>query len=148
MKEIILYISCAISTFIIAIYEISYISNYSNINLILTNEIEGYNFTYICSIVNILNTIFLLWFLFDKNNIKIINCVIIINLIIGLWNISLYYNLKIIGRFNKIIILEFYVFLIKCLLFSILSFINYFYKLNKNYIILAEPLIQNDLIST
>ena len=144
----ILHICSIICIFIIAISEIKYISNNSDINLVLTNEIQGYNFTYICSILNILNTVFLLWILFDKNNIRIINyatILFIINLIIGLWAVALYYNLPIIGRFNEIIIIQFNIFLLECSLFGLfvfLSLFKYIYKSNDdtNYIILLEPI--------
>jgi hypothetical protein len=145
----VLHVCCIICIFIITIYEIKCISKNSNINLILTSEIEGYNFTYICSIINILNTIFLVLVLFDKNNTKIINYAVIlfiINLIIGLWTISLYCNLKIIGRFNDIIIIQFNIFLIECSLFGlfvILLSYKYIYDKNDNntnYVLVAEPI--------
>jgi len=150
----ILHICCIICIFIIAISEIQYISDHSNIELVTKNEMEGYNFTYLCSILNILNTIFLLWLLLDKKNSKIMYYAVMlfmINLIIGFWCVALYCNLKIIGRFNEIIIIQFNIFLIECSffgLFAILSFYKYLYETNDediNYVILAEPITKDNI---
>lgn len=143
-----LHIWCAFGIFIVVIYELKYVSKYGDTELILTSEIEGYNFTYGCSILNIFNVIFLLWVLFDKSNKKIITyafILFVINLIFGLWSISLYVNLKIIGRFNDIIILQFNIFLIECSLFLLFLVITFFKSFKQNerpvdYLILAEPI--------
>ena len=150
--QIVLHLCCIITIFSIAICEMKYISYYYNKDLVLTSEIEGYNFTYVCSIMNILNTIFLSWVLLDKNNVKIISYTImlfVINLIIGFWAVSLYCNLRIFGRFNDIIIIQFDLFLIECLIliiFIIFSFYKYhnnFNENNTNYDILPEPNIKD-----
>lgn len=154
MKNIfqnIIHFSCAISIFIIALWELKYICKYENIDLILTSEIQGYNFTYIYSILNIINSIFLLWILLDRSNKIIINYAIVLfimNLIMGLWNISLYYNLKVIGRFNQVIIIQFYIFVIELSLSLIYLMITYYNKSNENkeyYIVLEEPLQNNEI---
>ena len=140
----IIHIWCAISIFIIALWELHYICKYENMDLILTSEVNGYNFTYIYSLLNIINSVFLLWILFNKFN-KIINYAIVlfvINLIMGIWNISLYCNLKVIGRFNQVIILQFYIFLIELSLLLIYFMIINYNRLNKindeSYVVLEE----------
>ena len=99
---------------------------------------------YIYSLLNIINSVFLLWILLDKFN-KIINYAIVLfvmNLMMGIWNISLYCNLKVIGRFNQVIILQFYIFLIELSLFLIYFMIIYYNKLNeideKCYVVLEK----------
>jgi hypothetical protein len=106
------------------------------------------------SILNIVNSSFLLFALINKGEIRIINAYILfgINLFIELWNISLYYNLKIYGRFNDVIIIELYVFLLECLIIIIIIFISQLYKLNQtrntDHILFdqKEVLINNPII--
>jgi hypothetical protein len=86
--------------------------------------------------MNIFNALFLIWTFFDKNNIKIINYLIlllVLNLVIGLWNCILYNNLIIYGRFNDVIIIEFKLYIIKCIIFLIYllyKLISYILKKN------------------
>lgn len=127
--QYILHICYIINTIILAIYELHYIFKYRDINLILTKEVEEYNFTYSCSLLNILNSILLLWLLFDISNTKIkyyALTLFIINLIIGLWCMSLYIKIKDNGKFNQIIMIQFNIFFINyILLVSYLFFISY-----------------------
>lgn len=154
--QYIIHISCIINTIIIAVYELYYINKNKNIDLILTKEYEEYNFSYSCLLLNIINSIFLLWILFDIYNTKIkyyALILVIINFIIGLWSISLYIKIKNYGKFNQIIIIQTFIFVIEyilCVLYLLYIYYNYY---NNNLltsseytIVLTEIPKDNDII--
>ena len=90
--------------------------------------------------MNIFNGILLLTTFLNKNNnlLKYFTILGLINLMIGLWNCQLYYHLNAYGRFNDVIIIEFNLFMIKCIVFLIIStiwLVNSFYKSNEIEII-------------
>jgi hypothetical protein len=118
-------------------WECSVVSYYQNKDIILTTENEKYNFIFMASIMNIFNILFLLFVFFDKN-IKLVyfGLLLILNLIIGLWNCTIYNNIKLYGLFNDIIIFEFNIFLIK--------FISLFVGLL--YTLIVYIIIKNDTI--
>ena len=148
--QYVLHIFIIINKIIVAIYEIHYINKYKNIDLILTKEVEIYNFSYSCSILNLLNCMFLLWILFDISNTKIkyyALTLFIINLLIGLWCMSLYIKIKENGIFNQIIIIQFNIFVIDyILLVSYLSF-NYYNSLllSSEYTIVLSEIPKDDV---
>ena len=107
---------------------------YDNNDIILINDINAYKFTFIKLILNIITSLFLFWLIFDKYNINIINCIIllfIINFLIGIWCITLYKNINIIRKLGNVIIIEYNIFIIENSLFALLFiyiFCVYFYK--------------------
>ena len=151
--QYVLHIFIIINTIIVSIYEMHYINKYKNIDLILTKEVEGYNFSYSCSILNLLNSIFLIWILFDISNTKIkyyALTLFIINLLIGLWCMSLYIKIKENGIFNQIIIIQFNIFIIDYILlvsYLFLSSFNYYNSLllSSEYTIVLSDIPKDDI---
>jgi len=133
----IINILCIIFMCCLVSWECSVVSYYQNKDIILTTENEKYNFIFMASIMNIFNILFLLFVFFDKN-IKLVyfGLLLILNLIIGLWNCTIYNNIKLYGLFNDIIIFEFNIFLIK--------FISLFVGLL--YTLIVYIIIKNDTI--
>ena len=133
----IINILCIIFMCCLVSWECSVVSYYQNKDIILTTENEKYNFIFVASIMNIFNILFLLFVFFDKN-IKLVYFVLllILNLIIGLWNCTIYNNIQLYGKFNDIIIFEFNIFLIK--------FLSLFVGLL--YTLIVYIIIKNDTI--
>ena len=141
----ILHILTIICIYCLVSWEIYIVSYYQNKNFILTSEYQKYNFTFISSVMNILNSLFLVWVYFDKHNVRIINYLIfllIMNIIMGLWCCFIYTNYKNYGHFNDVINVELYIYVIKWIfLFGYASYILLSHVFNKN--IIKEEITQN-----
>ena len=138
-----------ITIFGISIWELITVSYYQNIYIILATETNAFYFTLINSILNIINILFLLWIIDNKNNSldeksnicfkfseenpKCSITLFIIHFCIGIWSIILFSNLKEYKRFKNIIITEFIIFLIEFLIIGFLLIIT-IYNINKTYI--------------
>jgi len=118
----ILHLSVMLFMFSIGIWEIYIVSYYQNTEILLASESQNYNFTFIVSVMNIFNGFLLLTGFFNKTKKTLEYFIILglINLIIGLWNCQLYYHINAYGRFNEVVIIEFNLFMIKCIIFLIL----------------------------
>jgi len=93
------------------------------------------------------NSIFLIYLFFEKKIINLINYLFILlflNLIIGLWSCAIYDHLTPYGRFNKVIIIELNLFILKCTLFII----NILYILISNIININDAEYTEELIAT
>jgi len=116
----IINISCIIFFCCIVSWECSVVSYYQNKDIILTTENEKYNFIFMASIMNIFNILFLLFLFFNKKiNFIYFTFLLILNLLIGLWNCTIYNTIKFNNDFNNIIIIEFNLFLIKLIILFI-----------------------------
>ena len=130
----IIYVYYIITLFSIGLWELLILLHYDNNDIILISDINAYHFTFIKLILNIITSLFLFWLIFDKYNINIINCIIllfIINFLIGIWCITLYKNINIIRKLGNVIIIEYNIFIIENSLFALLFiyiFCVYFYK--------------------
>lgn len=142
----IIHTSCILFMCCLVSWECSIISYYQNTEIILTRETQRYNFTFAALIMNIFNALFLIWVLLDKHNTKLIKCLIfllIFNFVIGLTCCILYNDLYYYGRFNDVIIIEFYLFITKCILFLIYQlYIIITYMLNRNNNIVKKEYTQ------
>lgn len=119
----IIHMASILSMCCIASWECSVVSYYQNTNIILASEIQGYDFTFIASIMNMFTVIFLLCLFFDKNILRLssyLMVLLILNLVMGLWVCSLYEHTNLHGRFDEVIIIELNLFIIKCILFFIM----------------------------
>jgi len=125
----------------IGINEIVIICYYDNNKIVLYNEIQIYNFIYISSIINIINSLSLYWLLFNKyeNNLfKYYVILIIINILIGAWNVILFeHHIGLNNYIFNFVIIELYLFLIKCFTLMIYTV----------YIILAPEYKNNKIIT-
>lgn len=102
----------------LAINEIVIICYYDNKKLILNHEIQIYNFIYICSIINIINSLSLYWLLFNEYENKLFKYYVILcvfNILIGVWNITLFeHHIYLNNYIFNFVIIELYLFFIKC----------------------------------
>jgi hypothetical protein len=118
----ILHLPVMLFMFSIGIWEIYIASYYQNTKILLASESQNYNFILIVSVMNILNGSLLLTRFINKTKQTLEYFIIlgVINLIIGLWNCQLYYHINAYGRFNNVVIIEFNLFMIKCIIFLII----------------------------
>lgn len=141
----IMYISIIFS---IGIWEMTKITNYEYNEFIMATEIDAYNFTFFSSIINIINSLYLLWIMINKNYNKIsLSVIMIINVCVCIWSILLYINIELYHDFISVIITQFIITLIELSIISLLSLIIfslYLYNCNKAYV--SEHIIINDYI--
>ena len=138
-------------------WEYYIVAYYRNTEFILTSMYQRYNFTLVISIINTLNVLYLILKYIDKDIIKLNKYfvfLIILNLIIGLWNCTLYNNHYNYGKFNNVINFELQLFVIKCMLSIMYALYNIiFYSMFKendiitpeySQVLIAKPVNDND----
>ena len=143
LKQFCKYFVCIlniINFLCIGIWEIILIFRYQN-NLLI-NESSAYNFIFICSTLNIINSLALLWLLFNTFIINNYIALFILNIIIGLMSISFSNSIYIFGRFYDVIITEMIMFYSKCIIAGILIIINMYKNRLSKQDNLFEPLIK------
>lgn len=149
IQIIILLISICI-TLSIGIWELYLVSYYQDTYIILASEYQRYKFTFIVSIMNILNSLYLSYLLINNNNKIILSSILTItNLIVGLWACILYDNLSDYGRFNQVIFIELKLYFFKCLIiviFIIFKIIKCIFNRKINNLEYSEILIDNKSI--
>ena len=144
----ILYFLNIILIFSTSIWELYIIYYYRNTYFILAYEQEGYNFTAVCSILNIIYYLFLFWLYNNNFEIDVIYNFIILILIkvcIGIWTIILYNNLITFNKFFNVIVVEFYMIIIQLCIVLFTMFILYNNNNNNNNN--KERLLDHDTIN-
>jgi len=119
LYEYILNIICMIDFLCVGVWETTLIFNYEN--QLLKYEYSVYNFTFACSALNIINSLTLLWLLFNKCVINNYIILYIMNIMIGILSIQLYNTTYIYDEFYNVIITEMIMFYIKCIIIIIFA---------------------------
>jgi hypothetical protein len=73
----ILYITSILSILCFTSWEIYVVSHYQNKELAITHEYQKYDYVYVTSVINLLNTLLVIWIYVDKQNKRIINYLIL-----------------------------------------------------------------------
>ena len=118
----ILYVTSILSILCLTSWEIYVVSHYQNTELNITHEYQKYDYVYITSVINLVNSLLLIWIFVDIQNERIINYLIfltILNFIMGLWCCKLYVHHIHHSNFNIVLTIELILFIIKCIILLI-----------------------------